>query len=214
MLITLFSAIAALVLSLAAHDALAQTHRVQELIETQYIHGFPDDSAKVLSSSDIPYLTNVLNDTSKSTFWSNAIAALSKIDDERVVPIITTFFAGLKGPLNPDAFSAAIVVPSALSVRSKDRPELVEALTNLAEGKPSTLLPIHFYEITKSVENTQRTFQKIAVFSLGYSPSPHALNYLESHKNTADPSLLGTYESAIKRAKKANVDYPVLRRFF
>lgn len=203
MLIRLLTITAILFLSLVPQVATAQTKSIQDLVETQYLHGFPRGAEKILKPSDIPYLASVIGDKGKSKFWGNAISALAKINDERVTSLFVAFFAGLDGPLSPDEFRAAAIVPSVLSARSKNNPEIVKALEDLAEGRSSAYLPIRFYEADRSIDLTRQSFRKIAVFSLGYSPSPEALRYLESAKDKASPALAETYRSAIERAQAA-----------
>lgn len=89
--------------------------RTRNLALVGYIHGMPFDQARALGSEAIPYLREILEDSSSERFWGNAVTAVGDIGSKKSLGVLTHFiWHRFRGPVSDDALRSLLAAQGAI----------------------------------------------------------------------------------------------------
>jgi hypothetical protein len=144
-----------------------------------YKHGIPYKEAARYAVTDIPALTAILNDPSKSAAWANAVTVLGIVGGDKSVKPLLDFAGRLNGELDVHGLNALMSVPNALGFAAHaGSASALETLhrTCTVAGWRARNLNCHFQKYRG--ETLCLLMSKISIRGLAISCKPAALEGL------------------------------------
>jgi len=120
--------------------------KVRQLIRQRYEFGIPSKDVRDLGAASLPYILEVLRDTTDQKYWPNAVVAAGMLGLPQVFDSLHAFiWSRFGGGVARDAFTALCRAQAVLGSVAPARPEVIDYLIAGADPAYWVNLPWHYW---------------------------------------------------------------------